>query len=83
MSVKFEVNFESLFERLVDHTVIDDIKAITFYNTFSRRDNLTETNFDLILSLDDESFQIIILFLVSAHYISSSLKNRINYRELS
>ena len=32
MSVKFEVNFESLFERLVDYTVIDDIKAITFYN---------------------------------------------------
>ena len=39
MSVKFEVNFESLFESLVDHTVIDDIKAIAFYNTFSRRDN--------------------------------------------
>ena len=32
MSVKFEVNFESLFERLVDYTVIDDIKAITFHN---------------------------------------------------
>ena len=32
MSVKFEVNFESLFERLVDYTVIDDIKEITFYN---------------------------------------------------
>ena len=28
MSVKFEVNFESLFQRLVDYTVIDDIKAI-------------------------------------------------------
>ena len=39
MSVKFEVNFESLFKRLVDYTVIEDIKAITFYNTFSRRDN--------------------------------------------
>ena len=43
MSVKFEVNFESLFERLVDYTVIDDIKAITFYKKyilpFSRRDN--------------------------------------------
>ena len=34
----------------------------------------TETNFDLILSFDDECFQIIILFLVSAQYISSSLK---------
>ena len=32
MSVKFEVNFQSLFERLVDYTVIDDIKAITFSN---------------------------------------------------
>ena len=29
MSIKFEVNFESLFELLVDYTVIDDIKAIT------------------------------------------------------
>ena len=32
MSVKFEVNFESLFERLVDYTEINDIKAILFYN---------------------------------------------------
>ena len=32
MSVKFEVNFESLFESLVDYTVIDDLKAITLYN---------------------------------------------------
>ena len=32
MSVKFEVNFESLFERLIDFTAIDDIKTITFYN---------------------------------------------------
>ena len=32
MSVKFEVNFEYLFKRLVDYTAIDDIKAITFYN---------------------------------------------------
>ena len=39
MSAKFEVNFESLFEHLVDYTVIDDIKAITFHNTFSRRVN--------------------------------------------
>ena len=37
----------------------------------------TKTNFDLILLFDDECFQIIILFLVSAQYISSSLKNRI------
>ena len=34
----------------------------------------TDTNFDLILSSDDEYFQIIILFLVSTQYISSSLK---------
>ena len=32
MSVKFEVKFESLFEHLVDYIVIDDVKAITFYN---------------------------------------------------
>ena len=31
MSVKIEVNFESLFERLVYYTVIDDINAVTFY----------------------------------------------------
>ena len=31
---------------------------------------ITETNFDLILSFDDECFQITILFLVSAQYIS-------------
>ena len=31
-SVKFEVNFESLLERLVDYTVIDDRKAIMFHN---------------------------------------------------
>ena len=38
----------------------------------------TETNFDSILSsLGDDCFQIIILFLVSAQYKSSSLKNRI------
>ena len=47
MSVKFEVKFESLLESLVDYTVIDDIKAKTFYNEqrkkyvlpFSRNDN--------------------------------------------
>ena len=32
MSVKFEVNFESLCESLLDYTVVDDIKAKTFYN---------------------------------------------------
>ena len=42
----------------------------------------TETNFELILSFDDECFQIIILFLVSAQYISSSLKNRINLQRI-
>ena len=47
MSVKFEVNFEYLFERLVDYSIIDDIKEINsvIINTkkcvspFSRRDN--------------------------------------------
>ena len=48
---------------------------------FYQRDNYsTETNFDLILSSDDECFQIIILFLISAQYISSALKNRINFK---
>ena len=42
----------------------------------------TETNFDLILSFDDECFQIIILFLVSAQYMFSSLKNRINLQTI-
>ena len=42
----------------------------------------TETNFDLILSSDDECFQIIILFLVSPQYVSSSLKNRINLQRI-
>ena len=32
MSVKFEANFESLFERLVDCTVCDDINTMAFYN---------------------------------------------------
>ena len=37
----------------------------------------TQTNLDSILSSPDvECFQIIILFLVSAQYISSSLRNR-------
>ena len=42
----------------------------------------TDTNFDLILLSDDECFQIIILFLVSTQYISSSLKNRINLQRI-
>ena len=41
-----------------------------------------ETNFDFILSFDDACFQIIVLFLVSAQYISSSLKNRINLQRI-
>ena len=41
-----------------------------------------ETNFDLILSSDDECFLIIILFLVSAQYISSSLKHRSNSQRI-
>ena len=83
MSEKFEANLESLFERLLDYTAIDDIKAITFYNTFSRKDNDSpgETNFDLILSFVHECFQIVILFLVSTH-IPSSLKNRINLQRI-
>ena len=43
----------------------------------------TEPNFDLILSFDDECFQIIILFLISTQCISSSLKTEIIYRGLS
>ena len=70
MSVNFDVNFQSLFERLVDYTVIDDVNAVTFYNTFSRKDNYRD-NFNLILSFDDKCFQIIILFLISAQYLSS------------
>ena len=42
----------------------------------------TETNFDLILSFDDECFHIIILFLVSAQYIFISLKSRINLQRI-
>ena len=42
----------------------------------------TETNFGLILSFDDASFQIIILFLVLANYISSSLKNGIDLQRM-
>ena len=42
----------------------------------------TETNFDLILSTDDECFQIVSLFLVSAKFLSSSLKNRINLQRI-
>ena len=44
MSVKFEVNFESLFERLVDHTDGDDINDVFLVTTmkyvlpFSLRD---------------------------------------------
>ena len=76
------MNFESLFERLVDYTVIDDVKSITFIKRFLGGIT-TETNFDLILSFDDECFRIIILFLVSAHYISScSPKNRINLQRI-
>ena len=40
-----------------------------------------ETNFDFTLS-DDECFQIIILFLVLAQYVSTSLKNRINLQRI-
>ena len=51
--------------------------SVKMFSTFDRG-LTTEINFDLILSSpDDEWFQIIILFLVSAQCISSSLKNRI------
>ena len=77
------VKFESLFERLVEYTVIDDIKAITFFTYCHFWRGITiETNFNLILSFDDECFHIIILFLVSAQYISSSLKNKINLQKI-
>ena len=84
MSVKFEVKFESLLESLVDHTVIDDIKAKTFHNEHRKKYILpfSRTNFDLILSFDIECFQIVILFLVLAQYGSSSLKNRINLQRI-
>ena len=51
MSVKFKVNFESLFERLADYsnTVIDGINAM-FHNTFFRRDNYRDKFlFDIII----------------------------------
>ena len=41
------------------------------------------TNFDLILSSDDDCFQIIILFLVSTQYISVHSKTELIYKELS
>ena len=64
----------------------DDIKAMTFYIKHLRNTCYhflggitTGTNFDLILwSSDDGCFQNIIFFLVSAQYISISLKNRIS-----
>ena len=44
----------------------------------------TETNSDLILSSpDDECFHVIILFLVWAQYISSSITQTQNYGALS
>ena len=89
MSVKFEVKFKSLLDSLVDHTVIDDIKAKTFQINTVRNvyyhflgGITTETYFDLILSFDIECFHIIILFLVLAQYRSSSLKNRINLQRI-
>ena len=54
-----------------------------YYMYYHFREGITrKTNFDLILSFDDECFQIIILVLVSAQYISSSLKNRINLQRI-
>ena len=43
----------------------------------------TETNFDLILSSDDECFKIIILFLVRLSMYPVHLKTELIYRELS
>ena len=90
MSVKFEVKFKSLLDSLVDHTVIDDMKAKTFHNKhckkcvlpFSRRDNYRD-NFDLILSFDIECFQIIILFLVWLSIDPVHSKTELIYKELS
>ena len=92
MSVKFEVKFKSLLDSLVDHTVIDDMKAKTFHNKhckkcvlpFSRRDNYRD-NFDLKLSFefDIECFQIIILFLVWLSIDPVHSKTELICKELS
>ena len=59
------------------HSMVMILKPMTFYKNTKKYvlpffwEITTETNFDLILSSpDDEWFQIIILFLVSAHCIS-------------
>ena len=56
MSVKFEVKFKSLLESLVEYTLIDDIKAKTFYvNTITNvyyhflGGITTETSFDFYI----------------------------------
>ena len=60
MSVKFEVNSESLFERSVDYTVIDDLKAITFYKATITRCDLSSRFFciDATLLCEFESDKI-------------------------
>ena len=82
MSIKFEVNFESLFERLVDYTVIDDIKAITIINTkkyvfpINRRDNDREKFlFDIMINFSRLSF------FFSIYPVHS--KTELIYKELS
>ena len=52
MSVKFEVNFESLFKRLVDYTIYGDDIRNKYYHFL--RGITTETNFDMILSSPDD-----------------------------
>ena len=83
MSVKFEVNFESLFERLGDYTVIDDINAKTFYNTFSRRDNYRdEFSFEIInLMMTVSRLSFYFWFRLSTYSVHS--KTKLIYRELS
>ena len=80
MSVKFYVNLSVWSTTQYG----DGIKTMTFYNKHQEiRITIfsAETKFDLILSSpDDECFQIITLFLVSAQYISNSLKKRITCR---
>ena len=49
-----------------------------YYHFLKRK--TTETNFDLILSFDDECFQIIILFLVSAQFTKK--QNRLRASKL-
>ena len=64
------------FSNLLEAQQYETALRNMYYHFLGR--TTTETNFDLILSSpDDECFQIVILFLVWAQCISSSLKSRI------